>query len=115
VGTIRRGDMKRVKKEKWPKHKMGKFYGYEENEDGSIVIAPALADIMEKAIENEEAIRAAADIFNIRLTVDLLKGVNQRKKEFWERVCDEYGLDRGRTDYTYVHGSRTVKVKALEA
>ena len=32
----RRGDMKRDKKEKWPKHKMGKFYGYEENEDGSM-------------------------------------------------------------------------------
>jgi len=106
--------MKKSKKEVWPKHKMGKFYGYDENEDGSIVIAPGLADIIERAVENEEAIQAAADIFN-RLTVDLLRGINQRKKEFWDRVCDEYGLDRGRTDYTYVHGSRTVKVKEREA
>jgi hypothetical protein len=113
VGAIRRGDMKRVKKEKWPKHKMGKFYGYEENEDGSIIIAPGLADIMEKAIENEEAIRAAADIFN-RLTVDLLKGVNQRKKEFWEKIFDEYGLERN-PNYTYIHATRTVKLKEAEA
>ncbi len=101
--------MKREKKEKWPKHKMGKFYGYDENEDGSIIVAPGLAEIMEKAIENEEAIKTAADVFN-RLAIDLLKGVNQRKREFWERVFDEYGLDKD-VNYTYLHGSRTVKVK----
>ena len=105
--------MKRVKKEKWPKHKMGKFYGYEENEDGSIVIAPGLAEIMEKAVEIEEAIKAAAaDMFN-RLVAELLKGVNQRKKEFWERIFDEYGLERG-PNYTYIHATRTVKVKEAE-
>lgn len=84
--------MKRPKLEKWPKHKMGKFYGYEENEDGSIKIAPALVDMIERVQEEEEAINVMYDTFN-RLFIKLVKDAQRKRREFWDRVMDEYGLE----------------------
>lgn len=97
------------KADKWPKHKMGVTYGYEEYEDGSIEIAPALADIIDSVKDQEDSIKSACEIFNT-LIINLMKDVNRKKQEFWEKIRDEYGLDLT-SHYVYNHGSRRVSVR----
>ena len=100
-----------MKKDKWPKHKQGKYCGYELFEDGSIQIARMYADKMTKILSAELAL----DILLRAVTKqchELLIPLSIDKKDFWESVKEDYGLDFEIYEYSYTTTNHTItKVK----
>jgi len=92
-----------MKKERWPKHKMGKNYGYEEYEDGRIQIAGVMSDILEKALDEQRALNAFVAAVNAHLIASF-KTIEKEKKRFWDKVREEYGL---KGEFTYRDGILT--------
>ncbi|MDQ3748025.1 MAG: hypothetical protein M3367_03255 [Acidobacteriota bacterium] len=99
------------KKPKYPIHKMGKHWGYEEFEDGSIIPAPLYTDNFDRALESEDALREMMDIFVERMH-KLFNPIFAAKKHFWDSLRDDYGLDPENFEFTYDRKTKKVgKVK----
>lgn len=92
--------MPRTKKPKWPQHKMGKYYGYEEYEDGSIKPAPGLYDQMDEALALDRVTNHM-----IRQIVEqcheLYKPTAQMRERFWKKLQEEYDLDMENFTWSY--------------
>ena len=97
--------MKRKKtKEKeavrYPVHKMGKFYGYDEYEDGSIELAPALYEIIDNALIAKQSINSILKAVTSHLQ-EMQIPVEKSIQNFWDKVRDEYGIDYERYEWRY--------------
>ena len=98
---------KSVKKIKYPIHKMGKTYGYEEFEDGSIEIAPCLADKIDKIMIREAAVAQLLKSITQQCN-ELLIPIEKERVEFWDELKAEYGLDLAGAVFTYDRRDRKV-------
>ena len=88
------------KKITYPIHKMGENYGYEEFEDGSIQIAPALAQIMDNLQTREAAIHRILS-FVTRECNEAMTQIMEESRKFWDMVEKEYGFDVENKIYAY--------------
>jgi len=89
-----------MKKDKWPKYKQGKFYGYKEFEDGTIQIAPLYADKMRIMFDSRMAIdKLLQSITNYchNLLVPLVK----EERDVWDSITEDYELDHIKYSYKY--------------
>jgi hypothetical protein len=98
------------KKPAYPIHKMGKFCGYDEYEDGSIKIAPSHSDRFDASMNQEEAL------------ISLIKSVTEQchkiaiaiateKRRFWDATTEDYSLDSEKFDYTYNYETKRIYKK----
>lgn len=92
--------MTKPKKIKYPIHKMGKNYGYEEFEDGSIEIAPALAQIMDSLQARESAVNRLLKVITKECT-EALTQIAEEQRKFWASVEQECNLDVENKIYFY--------------
>ncbi len=98
---------KPTKKVKYPIHKMGKHYGYEEFEDGSIQIAPSLSQIIDNLQNREEAIRRILN-FVTRECNEAMAQIVEESKKFWDTVEREYELDVENKIYSYYRRDKKI-------
>ena len=100
-----------MKKVKWPIHKSGKNCGYDEFEDGSIGIAPMYARKIQDALESEKALDDLLAAVTKQCHA-LFIPITRSKKEFWDDVVNDYGLDLNQFDYSYdTRSNRITKTK----
>lgn len=106
--------MAKPKKETGPVHKMGKSCGYEEHPDGSIDVAPMYAERMERALIQEEAVNSLLRAVTGQCS-NLMVSVVTDRRDFWDRVKEDYGLDFEKYDYSYSRNLRRIvrKEKAV--
>lgn len=90
----------RKKKIKYPVHKMGKYCGYDEYEDGSFKPAPMYTDRIDEAMENEASLHAFIKSFTEQM-YKLFQPIHKEHKRFWESIRNDYGIDEENFDYSY--------------
>ena len=101
------------KKQLYPIHKMGKYCGYEEYEDGSIKVAPSHSDKMFEIMLREQAL----DSFVASVTLHcqkLLVPIQTDKRKFWESLAEDYSLDFSKYNYFYYSATNRVKRESKE-
>ena len=102
--------MGKGKKIKYPVHKMGKSYGCEEFEDGSIKIAPALAQIIDNLQNREAAIKRILSAVTNECS-EIMVEIVKESNNFWEKIAHEYGFDRENKAYVYNRTESIVRLK----
>ena len=99
-----------MKKIKYPIHKSGKYTGYEEMEDGSISIADTYAKRFGDLGDRERAIIALSKVFADHLN-SLLLPVEKERRETWDRIIDDFGIDREKFEISYSPGKELIIIK----
>ena len=102
------------KKVSYPIHKMGKFCGYDEYEDGSIKIAPSHAQKMDNAMVQEAAIQELIQ-YTMAACQKLMVPIKEAQIQFWKDVAEDYSLDRTKYQYFYEPDSETIRREPKEA
>ena len=105
--------MSNKRKPSYPIHKNGKHCGYEEFEDGSIEVARAHSEKMATLNHAEAAVHSMLDAIT-RQCHALLNPIEAGKREFWDSLKDDYGLDFDKYDYSYNGNKRVVSRKEKE-
>lgn len=99
--------MAKKKVETWPKHKMGKHCGYEENEDGSIQVAPSHSNEFERIHAEQQALdEFLASI--ARVSQPMAKAIAEARKRWWKDMAEDYEL-KLEDGYEYSWSTRTVR------
>ena len=88
------------KKLSYPIHKMGKNYGYDEYEDGSIKIAPLYSEQMDNIVMQEAAIDALLQSLT-KQCHQLMMSLIKAKRHFWDSLERDYSLDGDKYDWSY--------------
>jgi len=101
---------KREKKIVYPIHKMGKYCGYDEHEDGSIVIAPQYVQRFSVITTQERSVDRLLKAVTEQCH-NLLVPIIKEKERFWSDVIEDYGFDADKYIYTYNDGTITRKEK----
>ena len=83
-----------------PGHHMGNRCGYTRMPDGRIKPAPTYADEFERLNEQTFGINNMLKMVS-STAADMLTEVRRRQKEVWDRLCEDYGLDKEACDITY--------------
>jgi hypothetical protein len=94
-------------KARWPQHKMGKFCGYEEYEDGSIRIADTHVEKMVVANNERHGLNLFVEAINNHLAKQYAR-VAALEKDFWDGIRDDYGLGDEEWGLTYTHHNRRI-------
>ena len=100
------------KKEKHPIHKMGKYCGYQENKDGSIIIAPSHSDKWEPIQYRKTAIDELLKSIT-KHCVKLGESISRDEHDFWKSVKEDYGLDYEKYIYSYNPTTETISRKLI--
>lgn len=78
-------------------HRMGKHCGYTETSDGMIVPAPMYREQLDRISHQISGINDMLKMVS-STAADMLTEVNRQKKELWDRITDDYGLNRDTHD-----------------
>jgi len=81
-----------MKKVKYPIHKMGKIYGYDLHEDGSISIARIYSEKIDNVHIKELAIEKTLKVVTVQCQ-ELLNITQKEASDFWRQIQDDYELD----------------------
>ncbi len=98
------------KKITYPIHKMGKYYGYEEYEDGSIKIAPQYSQQIDDSLLKKTSINEILKSVTEQCS-KLLISVIKEQTHFWDSIKEDYGLDYEKYQYFYDGCTKTIKRK----
>lgn len=80
------------KKERFPKHMMGKSCGYDLLEDGGIVMAPGYAEQYAALDDERRGVEALLQAVQNHCA-SLLTNISARRRGLFARMSDDYGLD----------------------
>lgn len=83
-----------------PGHKMGKHCGYTLMADGRILPAPNYSDQFRKLSSERHGINDLMKLFTSHCA-DLLAEIQRRQADLWERLCEDYGLDKTTHDISF--------------
>lgn len=91
---------KRKSPDENPNHRMGKRCGYSQEGDGTIIPAPMYADELARISNQVNGINDMLKMVSSTAS-DMLAEVDRRRKELWDRICDDYNLNRETHDIFY--------------
>lgn len=94
-------------------HKMGKNCGYTIMEDGRILPAPTYADEFNKLSQERHGINDLMKLFSSHCA-DLLAEISRRQTSLWDRLCDDYSLNKETHVISYDGQYVIVKTKPKE-
>lgn len=85
--------MKEKRKEQFPKHMAGKNCGYHLLEDGGVVMAPTYVQQYQAIFDERHGVEALLEAVQNHCS-KLLADIGRRKRGLWDRIADDYGLDK---------------------
>jgi hypothetical protein len=92
---------------KFPIHKMGQHCGYDELENGDIVIAPTYADQLDRLSAQQNGIdtmlRAVA-----KFAAEASAQISNQRRQVWVELSKDYGLTTG-DSYEFSPNTRVVR------
>lgn len=89
--------------------KQGKTTEYTLNEDGSILINEEYSKLFEEERIKKIAVEDAMEIA-LQVSAGLLEERIRTGKKLWEKIFEDYGLDKAR-DYSYTPATKSIYVK----
>ena len=91
---------KQPRKPSYPIHKMGKYCGYDEYENGSIRIARTHSEVMARAMAQHSAVEELLKMVT-RCSTELLTTIVETKQKFWDDLQNDYGIDMNDKNWSY--------------